>query len=465
MKIRRFFAVVFVFALSFVASKFAFDFLDQRSNQALFADGTFEDQAVKTSKDEYLILMVGVDKAAGEENNEDFTRTDTIMLVKANTKDGTIKLLSIPRDSRVLVRNTYDKVNHAHAFGGIELTLQSLRNFLGLDIDYYVQVNYQALVEIVDAIGGVDYEVPEGVEIKKWTLDVKPGLNHFDGTDTMWYLRTRHIYTNGDIGRVEAQQDFVKAMVDQAVEKSSQMNLMTVISSYIKYVKTNLPMGAIVDLVKSIPNFSSDKVETFIVPGEAAMINRTSYYVPDERGTWDIVDEVFGDFKLKRWTEEDSGLPESSHSSLNKEAPVNIFPKNNTINNQTSKPNYNNYNNSYNNNNNYNNNNYNNNNYNNNNYNNNYNNGYNTNNYNNNNSNKSYENNYYTPPKKKEPSKKPKQTPAEKKTEPSTETLAPPKNEEKVPETPAEPPKDPGVVEYTPGLDVEAPPETGDDGE
>ena len=136
--------------------------LDQRTNAQTYANGgTFEDQAVKTSKDEYLILMVGVDQAAGEEGNEDFTRTDTIMLLKANVKDGTIKLLSIPRDSRVLVRNTYDKVNHAHAFGGIELTLQSLRNFLGLDIDYYVQVNYQALVNIVDAIGGVDYEVPE----------------------------------------------------------------------------------------------------------------------------------------------------------------------------------------------------------------------------------------------------------------------------------------------------------------
>ena len=468
MKIRRFFVVVFVFALSFVASKFAFDFLDQRANQALFADGTFEDQAVKTSKDEYLILMVGVDKAAGEENNEDFTRTDTIMLVKANTNDGTIKLMSIPRDSRVLVRNTYDKVNHAHAFGGIELTLQSLRNFLGLDIDYYVQVNYQALVEIVDAIGGVDYEVPEGVEIKKWTLDVKPGLNHFDGTDTMWYLRTRHIYDNGDIGRVEAQQDFVKAMVDQAVEKSNQMNLMTVISSYIKYVKTNLPMGAIVDLVKSIPNFSSDKVDTFIVPGEEATINRISYYIPDERETWDIVDDVFGDFKLKKWTEEDSGLPESSHSSLNNQAPVNIFPKNNTITPKTYEPNYN-TNNNYNNN--YNSNNYNNN-YNNNTYNNNYNNNsYNNNNYNNNTNNRnnnSYENNYNTKPKKKKPVKQvpKKQTQQESKPEPSTETLTPQVEKEPVPEVsvPKEPAPDQGVVEYQPGLDLDQPVDTSEGG-
>lgn len=449
MKIKRFFAVIFVFALSFVASKLAFDFLDQRSIASNFANGgTFEDQAVKTSKDEYLILLVGVDQAAGEENNEDFTRTDTIMLMKANTKDGTIKLLSIPRDSRVLVRNTYDKVNHAHAFGGIELTLQSLRNFLGLDIDYYVQVNYQALVNIVDAIGGVDYEVPEGVNIKKWTLDVKPGMNHFDGTDTMWYLRARHIYNNGDIGRVEAQQDFVKAMVDQAVEKSNQMNLMTVISSYIKYVKTNLPMSIIVDLVKSIPNFSSDKMDTFIVPGEAATINRISYYIPDERGTWDIVDKEFADFKLKKWTEDDSGLPESSHSTINQEAPVNIFPKTNSINNQTYEPNYNynnNYDNNHNNNNNYNNN------------------------YNNNNS---YENEYYEEPKKEKPARTtPKVNSGYKdyKPEPAPDTYepAPVEKEEKTPEAPLpkEPASDSGVVEYNPGLSVEPPIEGGEDGE
>ena len=442
MKIKRIFALIFAFALSFVASKFVLDFLDQRSNANIYAGGgTFEDQAVKTSKDEYLILMVGVDQAAGEENNEDFTRTDTIMLMKANVKDGTIKLLSIPRDSRVLVRNTYDKVNHAHAFGGIELTLQSLRNFLGLDIDYYAQVNYQALVNIVDAIGGVDYEVPEGVEIKKWTLDIKPGMNHFDGTDTMWYLRTRHIYNNGDIGRVEAQQDFIKAMVDQAVLKSKQMNLMTVISSYIKYVKTNLPMSAIVDLVKNINNFSSDKVDTFIVPGNEATINRTSYYIPDERGTWDIVDEEFGDFKLKKWTEEVSGLPESEYSSINQKAPVNIFPKSNSYNNSHQQNNsYNNYNNNTNNYNNYNN----------------YNNSY-DNNYNN-----SYENNYYEPaPSYEEPAKantKPKKKQTETKPAPSTETVKPEPEVEAPPvaepaPAPSEPENDPGVTEYEPSYD------------
>lgn len=319
MKIKKILAIVFVFALSFIGSKFAFDFLNQRTDPT-YAGSGFEDNAVKKSDNEYLILMVGVDQAAGEENNEDFTRTDTIMLLKANTKDGTIKLLSVPRDSRVKIRTSFDKVNHAHAFGGIELTIQTLRNFLGLDIDYYVQINYKALVDIVDAIGGVDYQVPEGVEIDKWGIHVRPGMNHFDGTQTMWYLRTRHIYLTGDIGRVGAQQDFVKAMVDQAVKKSKQMNLMTIASTYIKYVKTNLPMSVIADLLSNIETFSSDKVETFTVPGHEETINATSYYIPDVEGTWAIRDKVFADFKLSKWKEEDSGFVTNDEEESSEES-------------------------------------------------------------------------------------------------------------------------------------------------
>lgn len=311
MKIKRFFVIIFVFLVSFLGSRFILSYLDHQSSKQTYADNpTFEDNAAEKTENEYLILMVGVDKNSAEEVDEDFTRTDTIMLVRADAKTGQIKLLSIPRDSRVLVRNSFDKVNHAHAYGGIELTMQTLRNFLGLDIDYYVQVNYQALIDVVNAIGGVDYEVPEGVNIKRGSLEIKEGMNHFDGWETMWYLRTRNIYNNGDIGRVNAQQDFMKAMVDQMVKKSKEMDLMAVITSYIKHVKTNLPMSAMVDLLKNINKFSSDKVDMEIVPGMEQTMHGISYYIPDYEKTWTIRDELFSSFKLKKWTKEDSGYME-----------------------------------------------------------------------------------------------------------------------------------------------------------
>ena len=248
MKAKRFFITLLVILVGFFGSKFILDRLEASQKYNINGnENIINDDAINKEEGQYLILLVGVDKN-GNDDNTDFTRTDTIMLISADTKTGEMELLSIPRDSRVKIRDKFDKVNHAHAFGGIELTMQTLRQFLGLDIDYYVQVNYQALINIVDALGGVDYDVPEGINIHKGKVKIHPGPNHLDGNEVMWYLRTRNIYNNGDIGRVNTQQAFVKAMVDEMVKKSKDMNLMTFISNYIKYVKTNLPMSAMLDL-------------------------------------------------------------------------------------------------------------------------------------------------------------------------------------------------------------------------
>lgn len=314
MKAKRFFLSLLVILLGFFGTKFILDRLVENQKELSYKDiPNYNDNAVKTADGEYLILLVGVDKNGDDDTNTDFTRTDTIMLLKADTKTGKMDLMSIPRDSRIKIRDKFDKVNHAHAFGGIELTMQTLRSFLGLDIDYYVQINYQALINIVDALGGVDYDVPEGITIDKGKVQIKPGPNHLDGNEVMWFLRTRNIYNNGDIGRVNTQQGFVKAMVDEIVKKSKNMNIMTFISNYLKYVKTNLPMTAIMDLAGNINNFSSDKMDTHIVPGMEQTIDGTSYYIPDFEKTWKIVDEVFPNFKLENWKKEDSGYQEYEH--------------------------------------------------------------------------------------------------------------------------------------------------------
>ncbi len=310
MKAKRFFITILVILVGFFGSKFILDRL--QASQKFNINGNeniINDDAINKEEGQYLILLVGVDKN-GNDDNTDFTRTDTIMLVSADTKTGNMELLSIPRDSRVKIRDKFDKVNHAHAFGGIELTMQTLRQFLGLDIDYYVQVNYQALINIVDALGGVDYDVPEGINIHKGKVKIQPGQNHLDGNEVMWYLRTRNIYNNGDIGRVNTQQAFVKAMVDEMVKKSKDMNLMTFISNYIKYVKTNLPMSAMLDLAGHINSFSSDKMSTHTVPGMEQTINGTSYWIPDYDKTWQIVDDSYSNFKLKNWEKKDSGYEE-----------------------------------------------------------------------------------------------------------------------------------------------------------
>src|SRR5690554_5284168 len=111
-------------------------------------DNTIEQKV----KNEILFLLMGVD--AKDVKKSKGRRTDTMMLVKVNFDTGEINLLSIPRDTRVAVKGKQDKITHAHAYGGVELTMKTVRDFLNLDIDYYVKVDYQIVMDIVDEIGG-----------------------------------------------------------------------------------------------------------------------------------------------------------------------------------------------------------------------------------------------------------------------------------------------------------------------
>ncbi len=327
MKIKRLVAIVFVAIIAYFGSNTILNKLENNELKKTYGDDfSFDDDAIASNEHEHLFLLVGVDKNSDDDDNDDFTRTDTIMLVKANTETGKIDILSIPRDSRVKIRQEFDKVNHAHAFGGIELTIQTLRNFLGLDIDYYVQVNYKAVENIIDALGGVDFDVPKGVSIDVGSLNIREGMNHFDGQHALWYLRTRKIYENGDIGRVEAQQGFMKAMVDQIVEKSENINITTFVTNYLKYVKTNLPMSVLMDLTNNIGKFSSANVSTFTVPGREQTIEGTSYYLPDFEKTWRLVDKEFQNFKLRNWDRTKAGIDEDGNILDGRETQIEEAP-------------------------------------------------------------------------------------------------------------------------------------------
>lgn len=310
MKFKRFLVSILVIAITYFGSNAILNKLQDKKNISNYGLAAADENKEQKVPHEILVLLVGVDVNGDDEGNSDFTRTDTMMLCKINSETGKIDLLSIPRDSRIKVREEFTKANHAHAYGGIELTLQSLRKFLGLDIDYYAEINYEALVKIVDAMGGVEYTIPEGINIDHGDVHLRPGKTKMDGMDVLWYLRTRKIYNNGDLGRVATQQEFMKNIVNEIVRKSKTMNLPTFIESYFKYVKTNIPLSVMLDFAQNISNFSSDKFQTYTVPGVPDDIAGTSYYIPDYEKTWQLVDRVFNKYKLNGWKKEDSGYYE-----------------------------------------------------------------------------------------------------------------------------------------------------------
>ena len=100
---------------------------------------------------------------------------------------------SIPRDSRVYIDGEPDKINHAHAYGGIELTIQTIRDFLGIDLDYYLEVDYQTVKAVVDAAGGVRYNVPEDAAPVPGEVH-RVGDHVLNGEETLSFLRHRQGY-------------------------------------------------------------------------------------------------------------------------------------------------------------------------------------------------------------------------------------------------------------------------------
>ncbi len=319
---KRKFLTTFIISILVFSSIYVFfgDILFQKINLASSIDEYDDDDNEKEpsdnevekikpkDKDEILFLLLGIDtydiKSSGNE------RTDTMMLTSVNFKTGEIKLLSIPRDTRVPVKGKLDKINHAHAYGGIDLTLKTVQDFLNIDVDHYVKVDYKAVEKIVEAIGGVEIDVPRRMKYddttkgKEFHVDLYPGPQTLNGDKAIQFLRWRKDnngigYPGGDVGRVKAQQMFMKEMVKQTLKPKNILKLPKLIETYFDYVDTNIPLSTILKGVGTARKIDLENMITETIPGEGEYINGISYYIYDESEVNDVVMDMFGDFMLK----------------------------------------------------------------------------------------------------------------------------------------------------------------------
>ncbi len=265
-----------------------------------------EEEVEEKDENEILVLVMGVD--AKDVSKSDGTRTDMMMLARANLDSGEMKLLSIPRDTRVLVKGRQDKINHAHAYGGADLSIRTVRDFLNIDLEYYVKVDYQAVMSIVDAIGGVEIDVPRNMRYYDPTakpplnINLKKGLQVLDGQNAHDFLRWRknNSLTSGygDIGRIESQQMFVKELAKQTLQPKNIFKLPQLIETYYDYVETNIPLNLILKGAMSAKNLDTENMETVTIPGEGKRIDKLDYWIYNEYETNRIVEDMFGNYLL-----------------------------------------------------------------------------------------------------------------------------------------------------------------------
>ena len=240
-----------------------------------------EEELIKAT-DKSIVLIMGVDI-----RKDDVGRSDTMMIATIDPRLDQATLLSIPRDTRVKIRGRgYDKINAAFAYGGVALSESTVENFLGIDIDHYVLIDTSSFVKIIDAIGGVDIDVEKRMYYEDpWddngglVIDLYPGQQHMDGKTAVTYVRYRD--SEGDIGRVQRQQAFMKACMDKVTSPEIVPRIPKIVREVIDAVETDMSLRQLLELAGALKAAASHGLETDMVPGYPLYIDDISYWIPD----------------------------------------------------------------------------------------------------------------------------------------------------------------------------------------
>ncbi|MDY3618588.1 LCP family protein [Agathobaculum sp.] len=249
--------------------------------------------------------------------DEDQTRTDALMVATMNTKKKTINVMNIPRDT--MCNNGYSgasrKINAAYGMkkgGDIERTKKEIERLMGFQPDKYVIVNFDGIAAIVDAIGGVDYEIPFRMQYddpsQNLHIDLYAGNQHLTGKQTVEFLRWRHNndfsmqYPNGDEGRVENQQKFLKHLASEVFQLKNVPKIPKIADAVFQNVKTDFTAGQILWMGMQAMQIKNDNLQFFTLPGYGAMSYaggdpyQYSFFFPYYNETLELVNQYFNPF-------------------------------------------------------------------------------------------------------------------------------------------------------------------------
>ena len=243
------------------------------------------------------ILLLGVDSNGEGTDPFEGTRTDTIILMNIDPRTKSLNAISIPRDSKVYLPGDHgvQKINAAHAIGGINMTIKTIEDTLGVKIDRYIIVHDQAVREIVDALGGVDIYVEKNMHYNDYSgklfINLQKGNNHLSGKEVVGYLRFRHD-PMGDIGRTQRQQWFLRGMMEALKKPETLAKLPEIINVAKKYIKTDMSFYELSQYAGLAKHLDMDKIEIAMLPGAPNKKGYISYWILDPEKTQEVVDRL-----------------------------------------------------------------------------------------------------------------------------------------------------------------------------
>ena len=250
----------------------------------------------------YTFMVVGLDKVA---NN-----TDTIMVGCLNVVDGELNVINIPRDTLVNTNYNVKKINYIYPAcvnngkDGISALKEQLEEMLGFGIDNYVVVDIQAAAQIVDAIGGVEFDVPVDMHYddpeQDLHINIDAGLQKLNGENTVKVFRFRNTYAGGDIQRIGVQQDLLKAIASQLLSLGNIPNIGEVVDIVENNMETNLTANNIRFYIKEFLLLDKDNINFVTMPGDTfGSIFGMSYVYPYIDEWIDLVNDKINPWETK----------------------------------------------------------------------------------------------------------------------------------------------------------------------
>lgn len=236
------------------------------------------DEAVDLDNQEPLsFLIAGVDSR----NETHAGRSDTIIVLTVNPREQSIKMLSIPRDTRteIIGRGTTEKINHAYAYGGVQMTMDTVEHFLDIPIDHYVSINMEGFKGIVDVLGGVT--VDNSFAFSQSGHQFPEGELFLNGEEALAYSRMRKQDSRGDFGRNDRQRQIVDAVIQEAAQISSVTKAGDMLNTVGESVRTDLSLNAMWK-VQSNYKEARHSIEQIALTGPSQRIDGLSYVIISE---------------------------------------------------------------------------------------------------------------------------------------------------------------------------------------
>lgn len=266
------------------------------------------------------ILVLGSDynyargKRVTDEQAGVRSRTDTIMLVSLDPATQKVGMLSIPRDTRALLSGYhYDKINAAMVYGGVDLVKSTVSDLTGVPIDYYMALKVDGLINMVDILGGLRIYVEKDMyymdETAHLGINIHKGWKErMSGEQAHHYIRFRKDEL-GDIGRVQRQQKFIKAVIDKLMQPASWLKIPDLLNHLNQNIDTDIPSEVVGQMVRFGTQLQKDDIRMVMMPGTFATIGGVSYWEVNPYTARNVITDMFPDSSLAVDLTQDPGTP------------------------------------------------------------------------------------------------------------------------------------------------------------